>query len=70
MSKLSGVLQLMIYGVLMIFGGITAVSTNVIGQIATITDPFTSFFFVLVSLLVFFGIIPYFIWINATSENQ
>jgi len=70
MSKLNGLLQLSIYGVMLLFGGIAVITTDVIGSIAGITDPFTSFFMVLISIGVFFLLIPYLIWSNATSDEN
>lgn len=62
MTKVHRTLYMMIYVVMLLFGGLTVISTQVIGSIATISDPFTSFMMVLVSFVIFFGVIPWAIW--------
>ena len=62
MSKIHRTLYMMVYIVMLIFGGLTVITTQVLGSIATLSDPFTSFIMVLVSFVIFFGVIPWAIW--------
>lgn len=69
MGKLEGYMFIVLYFVMLIFGGITVISTDVLAPIATLADPFTSFMMFIVSIGVFFGVIPYMIWYSSTRET-
>ncbi|RLG45318.1 MAG: hypothetical protein DRN81_02005 [Thermoproteota archaeon] len=69
MGKLEGYMYLALYFVMLIFGGITVISTNVLTAITTLADPFTSFIMFMVSIGIFFGVIPYMIYYSSTKET-
>jgi hypothetical protein len=68
MGRAEGVLYIFIYFLMLIFGGIALLMSEVFTPIFTMTDPISTLMIFLFSIGLFFIGIPYLIWVSKDKD--